>query len=100
MTFSKRFSAVLIGLLLATLIGCTGSGEMKRETTGEYIDDATVTTRVKTAIYKEPTLKVSQINVETYKGQVQLSGFVDSSDAKSRAAAVARDVKGVKGVSN
>jgi hyperosmotically inducible protein len=98
MTFSKTLTRVLLSFFVASFLGCATAS--KQETTGEYIDDATVTARVKTAIYKEPTLKVAQINVETLRGEVQLSGFVNSSDAKSRAGEVARDVKGVKSVNN
>jgi osmotically-inducible protein OsmY len=98
MTFSRTLTRVLLPLFVASFLGCATAS--KQETAGEYIDDATVTSRVKTAIYKEPTLKVSQINVETMKGEVQLSGFVSSSADKSRAGEVARDVKGVKSVNN
>jgi len=98
MTFSRTLNRVLLSLFVASFLGCAAA--TKQETTGEYVDDATVTSRVKTAIYKEPTLKVSQIKVETMKGEVQLSGFVNSSAEKSRAGEVAKDVKGVKSVSN
>lgn len=98
MTFTGTFSRVLLSFFVASLLGCATAS--KQETAGEYVDDATVTARVKTAIYKEPTLKVSQISVETMKGDVQLSGTVNSSAEKARAGEVARDVKGVKAVHN
>lgn len=98
MNSSKALTRILLSLFVASFLGCATAS--KQETTGEYIDDATVTARVKTAIYKEPTLKVAQINVETMKGEVQLSGFVESSADKSRAGEVAREVKGVKSVNN
>jgi osmotically-inducible protein OsmY len=98
MNFSKRLTGFLLSLFVASFLGCATAS--KQETTGEYIDDATVTARVKTAIYQEPTLKVAQINVETLRGEVQLSGFVNTTDAKSRAGEVAREVKGVKSVNN
>ena len=98
MTFSGTCIRLLLSLLVASFLGCAVTS--KQETTGEYVDDATVTARVKTAIYKEPTLKVSQISVETMKGDVQLSGTVNSSTEKSRASEVAREVKGVKSVNN
>jgi osmotically-inducible protein OsmY len=98
MTLSRTLIRVLLSVFVASFLGCATAS--KQETTGEYIDDATVTSRVKTAIYKEPTLKVAQISVETMKGEVQLSGFVSSPAEKSRAGEVARDVKGVKSVNN
>jgi osmotically-inducible protein OsmY len=71
-----------------------------RESSGQYVDDSTITTKVKAAILNEPSLKVFQINVETFKGEVQLSGFVDSSQSVKRAGEVARGVNGVKSVKN
>jgi osmotically-inducible protein OsmY len=89
----------LVVLALVTLIaGCAGTST--RESTGEYIDDTTITTKVKAEIFNDPMLKVLQINVESYKGIVQLSGFVDSKHAVERAAEVARSVDGVKDVKN
>jgi osmotically-inducible protein OsmY len=85
-------------VLAAAFMGCA-STEKKRGT-GEYIDDGAITTKVKAAILNEPTLKVFQINVETFKGDVQLSGFVDSAQSVSKAGEVARGVKGVKSVKN
>jgi len=96
MTLFKRFSA----LLLAALLVAACAGTSKQESTGEYLDDSMITTKVKAAIFNEPSLKVSQINVETYKGVVQLSGFVDSADAGRKAVEVARSVKGVSDVKN
>jgi osmotically-inducible protein OsmY len=88
---------VCIGLM-ATFLGCAATH--KRESTGEYVDDAVITTKVKTAIFNEPTLKTMQINVETFKGDVQLSGFVDSAESVDKAEAVARNVNGVVSVKN
>jgi osmotically-inducible protein OsmY len=89
----------VIGLLFVALMaGCAGSAT--QESTGEYIDDSGITTSVKAAIYNDPMLKVGQISVESHKGVVQLSGFVDSKQAASRAAELARSVKGVKSVKN
>jgi osmotically-inducible protein OsmY len=89
----------VIGLLFVALIaGCAGSAT--QESTGEYIDDSSITASVKAAIYNDPMLKVGQISVESHKGVVQLSGFVDSRQAASRAAELARSVKGVKSVKN
>ena len=96
MSMFKRFSALFLAALLASACAATP----KQESTGEYIDDSWITTKVKTAILNEPSLKVAQINVETYKGTVQLSGFVDNQDAASRAVDAAKKVGGVKSVKN
>jgi osmotically-inducible protein OsmY len=90
---------LFIGLALAAFIaGCAGT--RKQESTGEYFDDSVITTKVKAEIFNDPALKVFQINVETYKGVVQLSGFVNSSTTSARAAELARSVEGVQSVKN
>ena len=94
----KRISAVFLAVLLATVVGCAPTPT--REGTGEYVDDTVITTKVKTAVFNEPTLKSAEINVETFKGVVQLSGFVSSQAAESKAIEVARTVGGVKSVKN
>jgi osmotically-inducible protein OsmY len=94
MTLFKRCSAFFVATLLVSACASTS----KQETAGEYVDDSWITTKVKTAILNEPDLKVSQINVETYQGVVQLSGFVDSPDAGGKAAKLARSIKGVTSV--
>jgi osmotically-inducible protein OsmY len=68
--------------------------------TGEYIDDAVLTTKVKSAIFSDPSLKSAEINVETFRGQVQLSGFVNSRADINKAVEVAKDVIGVQSVKN
>jgi hyperosmotically inducible protein len=79
----------------------TGCAETaSRESTGEYVDDSTITTKVKADLIGDDTVKAHQITVETYKGVVQLSGFVDTSDQKDRAAEIAKNVPGVKDVTN
>jgi len=99
MTNITRKMATLAGvLLMATALGCASTS--KQEGTGEYVDDTVVTGKVKAAIFKEPTLKSAEINVETFKGVVQLSGFVSSQAAENTAVAVARNVEGVKSVKN
>ena len=98
MTFFKRSSAVLLAAVLLSGLGCAATDT--RESTGQYLDDSVITTRVKTAIFNEPSLKVLQINVETYKNVVQLSGFVSTFAEMSRAGDIARDVKGVASVRN
>ena len=87
-----------VAMLLALFVGCASTESSSG--TGEYIDDTVITTKVKAAIFNEPTLKSAEINVETYKGVVQLSGFVSSRDNINTAIRVARGVKGVKSVSN
>jgi osmotically-inducible protein OsmY len=94
-----RKLATLAGvLLMATALGCASTA--KQEGTGEYVDDTVITTKVKAAIFNEPTLKSAEINVETFKGVVQLSGFVTSQAAENKAVEVARGVAGVKSVKN
>ena len=78
--------------------GCASTA--KTEGTGEYVDDTVITTKVKAAIFNDPSLKVAEINVETFKGIVQLSGFVNSSEDINQAVAVARGVGGVTSVKN
>ncbi|MDD5177201.1 MAG: BON domain-containing protein [Sterolibacterium sp.] len=73
---------------------------MKHESTGAYLDDSVITTKVKAAVLGEPTLKSAEINVETYKGVVQLTGFVNSRASVEKAAEIARGVKGVTSVKN
>src|SRR4026209_2123164 len=85
-------------LAIASALGCASTS--KQEGTGEYVDDTVITTKVKAAIFNEPSLKSAEINVETFKGVVQLSGFVSSRAAESKAVEVARTVGGVKSVKN
>lgn len=95
---SRQVAYLLGAVVLAAMIGCASPA--KQESTSEYVDDSVITTKVKTAILGDPALKVLQINVETYKGVVQLSGFVDSQAMASKAVDVARSVSGVKSVRN
>jgi len=94
----KYFSAIFLGVVLVSFMGCAATP--KKESTGEYIEDSVITTKVKAAILNEPTLKVSEINVETFKGVVQLSGFVNSQADINKAVSVARGVGGVVSVKN
>ena len=94
----KRISASLLAATLVALAGCASTST--QEGTGEYIDDSVITTKVKAAIFNEPTLKSAEINVETYKGSVQLSGFVSNQTSINRAAELARSVSGVTRVRN
>ncbi|MBJ6749742.1 BON domain-containing protein [Geomonas anaerohicana] len=98
---AKRIVTVLISAcLLTSLAGCSHTHTTKHETAGEYVDDSVITTRVKAAIFDELALKTFQINVTTYQGVVQLSGFVDSAENARRAGDIARGVKGVREVKN
>ena len=96
MRLLRGFAIFVLPILLASALGC--SSTRTREGTGEYIDDSIITTKVKTAIFNEPTLKVNEINVETFKGVVQLSGFVSSQANMIKAVEVTRGVNGVKSV--
>jgi hyperosmotically inducible protein len=92
----KRLFALFLVASLVAALGCAS----QPQTAGAYIDDSWITTKVKSEILGEPSLKVTQINVETYKGVVQLSGFVDSPASIDKAVAIARSVKGVSSVKN
>lgn len=97
----KQFKFVFVllaALMLTTVVGCASTS--KSEGTGEYVDDSVITTKVKAAIFNEPTLKSAEINVETFKGAVQLSGFVSTQGNVYKAVEVARSVKGVTSVKN
>lgn len=91
-----KFLACLV--LITSFMGCAAT--RTHESTGGYVDDSVITTKVKAEILGDPALKVFQINVETFKGVVQLSGFVDSQQMATKAAEVARGVNGVTGVKN
>lgn len=92
----KYLSMFFIALMLAIATGCASTST--QEGTGEYIDDSVITAKVKAAILDDSMLKVAEINVETFKGVVQLSGFVSSQTAANRAVTVARGVAGVVSV--
>jgi len=82
--------------VVASLLGCASTAT--QEGTGEYVDDTVITSKVMAAFIGESSLKAGEINVETFKGIVQLSGFVSSSDDERKAVELARSVKGVKSV--
>ncbi|MCK9622107.1 MAG: BON domain-containing protein [Methylobacter sp.] len=94
----SKFKLIMVFLLTMLIVGCAGGA--KHESTGEYLDDSVLTTKVQASILGDSRLKLMQINVETFKGVVQLSGFVDSAAAATRAVELARTVKGVKTVNN
>lgn len=94
----KYYSTAAAALALLLSLGCAATST--QESTGEYLDDSFITAKVKTAIFQESSLKSSEINVETFKGTVQLSGFVNSRDDIDKAVAVAGTVQGVRSVKN
>ncbi|NCC84727.1 MAG: BON domain-containing protein [Clostridia bacterium] len=96
--FSNIFKIILCTLLATSLMSCAGTN--KRESTGQYIDDSAITAKVKAGIFEEDSLKSMQITVVTFKGVVQLSGFVDSSQNISMAGDIAKNVDGVRSVKN
>ncbi|MCS0590061.1 BON domain-containing protein [Massilia norwichensis] len=99
MNMTKRIATAIFTATVAfTMVGCA-SGPNK-ESTGEYLDDAAITGKVKAAFAADPNVKATEINVETYKGAVQLSGFVAQPGDAQRAADIARGVKGVSSVKN
>lgn len=89
----------LAALCLAALLSACG-GTPSKESTGEYIDDSVITTKVKTAFVQDKVVDAADVRVETFKGNVQLSGFADSQAEIDRAAVVAAKVPGVKSVRN
>lgn len=94
-----RTMTVAFTLASALAIGAC-AGTRTSESTGAYVDDAAITSKVKTAILQDPTLKVMQISVKTYKNVVQLSGFVDTPQMVAQAGRVASNVNGVASVQN
>lgn len=94
----KYLITIFTAIIFMSILGCAST--TKSEGTGQYVDDSVITTKVKAAVFNEPTLKATEINVETFKGVVQLSGFVSSQSAINRAEEVARGVAGVKSVKN
>jgi len=89
---------IAFGIAATLLSGC--SVMSGRETAGEYVDDATITTSVKTQIIQDPILKAYQIHVETFQNTVQLSGFVDTKREIEHASRIAKNTKGVHSVKN
>ena len=85
-------------MLIVSLAACASTSQ--QEGTGEYVDDSVITTKVKSSLATDDFLKSFEISVETYKGTVQLKGFVDSQKAIDKAGEIARSVKGVKSVKN
>ena len=89
---------LMVLMLIATFAACASTS--RQEGTGEYVDNSVITSKIKSQLAADDFLKSFEISVETYKGTVQLSGFVDSQSAANRAAQIARGVEGVKSVKN
>ena len=98
MKLFKILASFMLATVFAVMLGCASTA--KHEGTGEYVDDSVITTKVKAAVFNEPTLKSAEINVETYNGVVQLSGFVNSEADIAKAASLAKGIKGVTSVKN
>jgi hypothetical protein len=95
---NKFIGYFVLLMLIATFVACASTS--KQESTGEYVDDSVITTKVKSLLATDDFLKSFAISVETYKGTVQLSGFVSSQQAVNKADQITRSVKGVKSVKN
>ena len=96
MRLLKPLYAIMLAVSALSMAGCASTP--KQESTGQYLDDSAITAKVKAAIFADPDLKVAEINVETFKGVVQLSGFVRSRADELKAIEVAQRVSGVKSV--
>jgi osmotically-inducible protein OsmY len=94
----KRLSAYLLAMVLVSALGCAGTAT--RVSTGEPVTDAWITTKVTSALIEDPQIKATEVNVETFKGTVQLSGFVSSNAAIYKAERAVRGIKGVTGIKN
>ncbi len=98
MRIAHRIGTVLSSLLVVSLVACAPTE--KRASAGEFIDDTMITGKVKAALVADPDLKATEINVETFKGTVQLSGFVSAPEHIPKAVAMTRNIEGVKSVKN
>jgi osmotically-inducible protein OsmY len=94
----KRLSVVILALVFASVLGCAGGPQ--KESTGEYLSDSWITSKVKLALAEDQQVKAREVNVETFKGRVQLSGFVISQTAMNQAVYVASGIQGVTSVQN
>ena len=107
MATNKTAAALLVAVIAGVSVGCTsapddegGGAERAASNAGRAVDDTVITAKVKSALVADPTTKAHQIEVETFQGTVQLSGFVEDDEARDRAGQVARDIEGVKAVKN
>jgi hyperosmotically inducible protein len=95
---SKGFVSAVVAVMTLAMVACASTRTQKSP--GEQIDDSVTTGRVKAALIADPVTKAHQIDVETFKGTVQLNGFVDTAASKDRASQVAKNTKGVTAVHN
>lgn len=95
---TRRLALMSLASVALTLGACAAT--RTSEGTGEYVDDTVITSKMKAMILNDPSLKSAEINVETFKGRLQLSGFVNSRADMDRAVAIAREIKGVTSVAN
>jgi hypothetical protein len=98
MRIALFLKSLFASFLIFSLVACAPTST--KEGTGEYVDDTVITTKVKSALAADPDVKATEVQVETFKGVVQLSGFVSSSAASEKAASIAHGVQGVKEVKN
>jgi osmotically-inducible protein OsmY len=98
MRLAHILKSLIVSVMILALAACAPTA--KREGTGEFVDDALITTKVKAALAADPDVKATEVKVETFKGTVQLSGFVSSKEAIDKAAMIARGVSGVRSVKN
>jgi len=98
MKLFKNLSVMLLALVFVSALGCAGSPT--QESTGEYVSDSWITTKVKATLVDDPIVKSTEVNVETFKGVVQLSGFVSSNAAMQQAVTVTKGIQGVTSVKN
>lgn len=89
---------VMIAVMIGYLTGCAGTEG--RRTAGEYIDDTVITTRVEAALAKDPIASALDVEVDTFEGRVQLSGFVETEEQAERAEEIAEGIRGVRSVEN
>lgn len=97
-TFQRMAAVCIAAATLLLSAGCSG-GDADRST-GQVVDDTAITAKVKTALAQDPAVKAIEVKVDTYKGTVQLSGFVSTAEEKSRAETIAKTIEGVKTVDN
>jgi osmotically-inducible protein OsmY len=95
---TRILAASIFAITLLNVVSCAST--KKQEGTGEYVDDSVITTKVKAQLFDEPGIRSSQIDVDTYKGVVQLSGFVNSQADIDKAIAIVHTIDGVKSVRN
>lgn len=96
--FLKHLRILLLAAVSVFAVACAGTET--RSSTGEYIDDSVITAKVKTALLSSPKVSGLSIGVETFRGEVQLSGFADTKDEREEAGKLARAVPGVRSVKN